>query len=164
MVRVINVSNEGNTFELIPDGTNAIATVFDITEVPVRTGDNAGQPQWDITFKIQEPTKYAGREIRYQKIPLYNGGAKWLFQEFSEALGFPHTVVTQPDGSEQVQFEVPDNAASLLGKQVGVRIGVYTDNKNVERNRIKGYAAPGDVKLDDDAAPAKAASRSPWSK
>lgn len=134
MGRTINVGTEayGNgDFKPIPSGTKAVASVFAIEEVPVKTGDNAGQPQLDVTFKIQEG-EFSGREIRYQKIPLYDGTTAWKLVTFAEAVGW------KSDGGE---VEIPDNIQSVLGKLLTIKIKEDAPNSQGKVfNSVSGYA------------------------
>ena len=151
MGRVINVSDEaykGGDFKPIPHGTKVQATVYAIEEVAVKSGDNAGKPQLDLTFKVQGG-EYNGREIRYQKIPLYDSPAAWKLVTFAEAVGWPHKPV-----------ELPDNLQSVLGTQLTIRVNEDAPNqKNQVFNSVGGYAP-----ADTDGGPTAASNAAPsWS-
>ena len=135
MGRVVNVSadNKGGTFEPIPHGTNVQATVFAIEEVAVKSGDNAGKPQLQVTFKVQEPNeKYNGREIRYQNIPLYDSPGAWKLIAFADAVGWPHK-----DGN----VEIPDNLLSVQGSALTIKVNQKPkDAQGRIFNEVGGYA------------------------
>lgn len=136
MGRVINVGDEnrGGSFDPIPVGEKVTATVYAIEEVAVKSGDNAGKPQLDVTFKVQGG-EYNGREIRYQKIPLYDGPGAWKLVTFAEALGW----TTKPN------VELPDNIQSVLGQSLIVKVGQQTEQGPQKRvfNTAAGFAKVG---------------------
>jgi Protein of unknown function (DUF669). len=146
MSRVINVGQEaykGGDYTPIPTGTQLIATVYAIEEVPVKSGPNQGKPQLDVTFKVQGG-QYNGREIRYQKIPLYDGPAAWKLVTFADAVGWD----TKP------AVQLPDNLQSVLGTSLMIK--VREDEPNAKKqvfNSVTGYA-----KANGSAATAAAAS------
>jgi hypothetical protein len=138
MGRVINVGEEaykGGSFEPIPVGEKVVATVYAIEEVQVKSGNNAGKPQLDVTFKIQGG-QYNGREIRFQKIPLYDGPAAWKLVTFAESVGWP----TKPS------VTLPDNLQSVLGTPLVVKVGQQEDANKRIWNTVTGFA-----KLDDSS-------------
>ncbi len=144
MGRVINVGEaaySGSDFAPIPHGSKLRATVFAIEEVKVKSGENAGKDQLDLTFKIQQDFPYTdengksynakGREIRFQKIPLYDSKAAWKLVSFAEAVGWP----TKPS------VELPDNLQSVLGSELIIKINEDAPNaKNQIYNSVGGYA------------------------
>lgn len=134
MGRVVNVSDDaykGGNFEPIPVGEKVTATVYSISEVPVKSGDNAGKSQLSVTFKIQGG-EYNGREIRYENIPLYDGPSAWKLVTFAEAVGWPHKPVT-----------LPDNLQSVVGTPLVIKVGQRTDNQNRIWNTAAGFAKVG---------------------
>lgn len=135
MGRVINVGEDaykGGSFEPIPVGEKVTATVYSIEEVAVKSGDNAGKSQLDVTFKIQGG-EWNGREIRFQKIPLYDGNAAWKLVTFAEALGW----TTKP------QVVLPDNLQSELGKSLVIKVGQQVDAQKRTWNTAAGFAKVG---------------------
>jgi Protein of unknown function (DUF669). len=137
MGRVINVGSEsfkGGEIKPIPQGTKVQATVYAIEEVAVKTGDNAGKPQLDVTFKVQEPGQpYNGREIRFQKIPLYDNNAAWKLVTFAEAVGWK-----AEDGKG---VSIPDNIQEVLGTQLTIKVNEKTpDAQGRVFNEVGGYA------------------------
>lgn len=141
--RVVNVSPSANSnkeFKPIPNGTRVLASVYAIEEVAVKSGDNAGQPQLDITFKVQGG-EYNGREIRYQKIPLYDGPGAWKLTTFAEALGWPH---------ENGSVSLPDDWNTVLGQTLTIKVNEKApDAQKRVFNEVGGYAPAS-------AAPAEA--------
>jgi hypothetical protein len=153
MSRVVQVGEaayEGSgEFKLIPAGEKLPATVFNIEEVPVASGDNAGKPQLNITFKVQGG-EFNGREIRYQKIPLYDGAAAWKLVTFAKALGLP--------SDKDKGISLPDNIQELVGKPLMIKLSIQKDNKGIDRNQVSGFGP-----LDDSAVSAAAPSAPSWS-
>lgn len=148
MGRVINVGDDayskGGDFKPIPTGTKVQASVFAIEEVSVKSGPNKGKPQLDVTFKVQGG-EYNGREIRYQKIPLYDGPAAWKLVTFAEAVGWPSKPVT-----------IPDNLQSVLGTVLTIKVQEDAPNaKNQVFNSVSGFAKAEDGATvnSDTAAP-----------
>ena len=133
--RVVNVSpsaNQNREFKPIPHGTKLRAAVFAIEEVPVKSGDNAGQPQLNITFKITEAGEFNGREIRYSYIPLYDGPGAWKLTAFAEALGW------KIEGGD---VELPDNFQTVLGSELIVKVNEKApDAQKRIFNEVGGYA------------------------
>lgn len=154
MVRAINVGEaayKGGDFKPIPHGTKVLATVFAIEEVEVKSGDNAGKSQLDITFKVQGG-EYNGREIRYQKVPLYDGPGAWKLVTFAESVGWP----TKP------QIVIPDNVASVLGTALMIKVNEKApDAQKRIFNEVGGYA-PASTADGADAVAETAAAPS-WS-
>jgi hypothetical protein len=147
MGRVINVGDEaygkGGDFKPIPMGTKVQATVFAIDEVPVKSGPNAGKSQLDLTFKVQGG-EFNGREIRYQKVPLYDGPGAWKLVTFAEAVGWPHKPVS-----------LPDNLQSVLGTVLTIKVNEKApDSQGRIFNEVGGYAkATGEAgSVNTDAA------------
>jgi len=154
MARTVAVGDSaftGGEFKVIPAGTKVEATVFSIDEVAVKTGANAGEPQLDITFKVQGGS-WAGREIRYQKVPLYDGPAAWKLVTFAKAVGLP---IDEKTG----QIQLPDSWTTLLGKPLTLKLGVQKDNSGTDRNQVTGYAEAGNG---DTGAPAATVDTPTW--
>lgn len=136
MARVINVGDDAygknGDYKPIPTGTKALATVFAIEEVEVKSGPNAGKPQLDLTFKIQGG-EFNGREIRYQKIPLYDGPGAWKLTTFAEAVGWK--------AGKGQGVEIPDNLQEVLGKPLTIKINEKApDAQKRVFNEVGGYA------------------------
>lgn len=157
MGRVINVTGDNaesksTDFQPIPAGTKVLATVYAVEETTVRSQESAnfGKPQLDITFKVQDD-RWQGREIRYQKIPLYDGNAAWKLIAFADAVGWPH---------EGGVVELPDDFNTVLGKPLVIKVDVEPANaKNQVFNRVTGYAPASSFK--PDAAGSTGASDAP---
>jgi hypothetical protein len=147
MARVVQVgaaAYEGSgDFKLIPQGEKVLATVFTIEEVPVASGDNAGKPQLNIAFKVQGG-EFNGREIRFQKIPLYDGAAAWKLVTFAKALGL--------DADEKKGINLPDNIQELLGRSLMIKVSIQKDNKGIDRNQVSGFG-PAEGTADGLSAP-----------
>lgn len=137
---------ESSTFTPIPVGTKLKVSVFDISRVPVKNGPNAGKDQLDVTVKVTEEGEYFGREIRYNKLPLYAGKGAWALTAFAEAVGWE----TSKDAEGHTLVDVPDNLQEVLGTEFIGKIGQNTSNKeNPEtgqkyiNNQLSGYAKLG---------------------
>lgn len=148
MVRVIRVGDDAvssGDFEPIPVGTKLKVALFDIEETTVKSGENAGKPQFVFTAKVTEDGQYKGREIRYNYITL-DPSAKgaWALAAFAEAVGWK---VTKNDGGEGWNVELPDNLSDALGTEFTAKIG-QTNSQKVNpntgkpyvNNRVTGYA------------------------
>jgi hypothetical protein len=155
MGRVVNVGEDaakGGTIKPIPSGTIVTASVYAIDEVAVKSGANQGKPQLDVTFKIQGG-EWNGREIRYQKLPLYESGGAWKLVSFAEAVGWPH---------KGGNVELPDNITSVLGKTLNIKLQEDAPNlRGQVFNSVSGYAPASDVQAaatpTADASPSWAA-------
>ena len=79
-----NNSNKGS-YELLPKGKYE-ATVYDIQQETVKSGDNAGQPRWKIQLKVSSG-EFENRRL-FALIPLYVAGDWWKAQSFFESLGY----------------------------------------------------------------------------
>lgn len=140
MGRVINVGDDAygkGDFKPIPSGTKLNVTVFAIEETTVRSQSSAnfGQPQLDVTFKVQDG-EYAGREIRYQKIPLYDGPSAWKLTTFAEAVGWK--------AGKGSGVELPDNVADVLGTALVIKVQEDAPNgKGQVFNSVNGFAPAG---------------------
>lgn len=111
-----------NKFEPIPDKTVVEASIYEISLT--KTGPNSknpDQPQLEIKFKVTEEGKYQGREIAYQRFPLYLNGAAWKTAQLFKAAGVP---VTE---NGDVDFD-PENPESIQGKIVRIKVGVTKPN------------------------------------
>lgn len=108
-------------FEPIPTGTRLRAVVFEIDQVKVKGGENAGKDQLQVTFKVTEEGPYKGRELRYNNVPLYDGKSAFVLVTFAEAVGWK---VSKEEG-----IEVPDNLNSVLGTEISVKVGQRASQK-----------------------------------
>lgn len=124
----------GNSGEFtpIPVGTKIKVSVYDLTKVKVKTGDNAGKDQLDLTVKVTEDGPYKGREIRFTKLPLYSSRGSWALVAFAEAVGW-HT-------EKGVGVDVPDELSDTLGTEFTAKIGQRTGTDNNIYNTVTGYA------------------------
>jgi len=160
MGRTINVGQDafaGGDFKPIPTGTKLQASVYAIEETTVRseTSPNYGKPQLDVTFKITEPGEFNGREIRYQKIPLYDGTGAWKLVSFAEAVGW------KAGAGEGV--ELPDNLQSVLGKGLIIKVNEDAPNaKNQVFNSVGGFAPLGSASSSPAAASSPGAGAPSW--
>lgn len=154
MGRVIQVGEEAfkGDFELIPNGTKLRMSVYDIDVVPVKSGANAGKEQIDLTVKVTEEGPYRGREIRYNKLPLYDSKGAWSLVAFAEAVGWK---------TEKGQgVEVPDNVREVLGTEFIGKVGVgQPDQQGRVFNRVNGYQA---LKGGSTPAPAEEKAAKSW--
>lgn len=137
---------ESANYEPIPTGTKLEVSVFDISKVQVKTGENAGKDQLDVTVKVTEEGQYFGREIRYNKLPLYAGKSAWALTAFAEAVGWP----TSKDEQGHTLIDMPDNLQDVLGTKFIAKIGQTASNKNNPEtgepyinNRLTGYGKLG---------------------
>lgn len=127
MARTIAVGDKAlagsGDYEPIPDGAKLRVALFDIDEVEVRNGPNAGKPQAEFTVKVVEDGPYKGREIRYNYFPLYAGaGNEWFLVAIAEALGWPVD-------KDSKAVSVPDNLKDALGTEFIARIRQEESNK-----------------------------------
>jgi hypothetical protein len=141
MARVVQVGEGafGGDYEPIPVGAKLKVAVYEIDVVPVKSGENAGKDQIDYTAKVTEEGEFKGREIRYNKLPLYDGKGAWALVAFAEAVGW------KTEKGKGVA--VPDDVTDVLGTEFIAKIGQQASQKvNPEtgepyiNNRITGYA------------------------
>lgn len=141
MARVVQVGDGafGGNFEPIPVGTKLKVAVYEIEVVKVKSGDNAGKDQIDLTVKVTEDGEYKGREIKYNKLPLYDSKGAWALVAFAEAVGWK---------TEKGQgVAVPDDVSDALGTEFIAKIGQQASqkidpntNQPYMNNRVTGYA------------------------
>jgi hypothetical protein len=127
---IININagdlSQQSSYEPVPAGTYS-TTVFDVTPTEVKSGDNAGKPQYKIQLRISEG-QYENRRL-FTYVPLYTGKAFWKTQSFFTALGYD-----MKDG----QFKVP-TPAELSGKAISAKVTIV-DGLNGEDNNVAGFA------------------------
>jgi hypothetical protein len=128
---IININAEDlapqqSSYEPVPAGTYS-TTVFEVTPTEVKSGDNAGKPQYKVQLRISEG-QYENRRL-FTYVPLYTGKAFWKTQSFFGALGYD-----MKDG----QFKVP-TPAELSGKPVMAKVTIV-DGLNGEDNNVAGFS------------------------
>lgn len=127
---IININPEDlapqqSSYEPVPAGTYN-TSVFDVTSTEVKSGDNAGKPQYKIQLRISEG-QYENRRL-FTYVPLYTGKAFWKTQAFFTALGYD-----MKDG----QFKVP-TPTELSGKAVAAKVTIVP-GLNGEENNVGGF-------------------------
>lgn len=140
----INITDEAlastkGSYEPIPAGSYN-ATVFEVKQEQVQSGDNAGKPRFNVQFSITDEGHKNRRVFSY--VPLYVAKDFWKAQAFFSALGYD---------MKAGDFEVP-TPAELAGKPIGVRVKIGTDQNGLPRNEVGGFD-----KSTDSAAAALAA-------
>lgn len=138
MVRSVSVGDGaygGGEFQNIPEGTRLKLSVYAVEESTVQSeGENKGKSQLIFTFKVQDG-QYAGREIRYQRIPLYDGTTAWRLVTFAKAIGLE----TKPT------VQLPDNNNELLGKTFIGQIGIGRPNSQGKQyNEVSRFFSESD--------------------
>lgn len=127
---IINITNEDlsqqSSYEPVPAGTYN-TTVFEVTPTEVKSGDNAGKPQYKIQLRISEGQNTNRRLFTY--VPLYTGKAFWKTQAFFTALGYD-----MKDG----QFTVP-TPNELAGKELSAKVTIV-DGLNGQDNNIASFS------------------------
>lgn len=113
-------------YSLLPAGTYS-ATIFDLETLEVKSGENAGKPQFKIQLRISEG-EFENRRL-FTYVPLYTGKAFWKTQAFFEALGYD-----MKDG----KFSVPA-PKDLMGKAIAAKVKVVTGLEG-EENNVAGFA------------------------
>jgi hypothetical protein len=114
----------------IPKGTYS-ATLYDVKAEEVRSGTNAGQPRWNVQFRISGG-QYENRRL-FAYIPLYVAGDFWKTQSFFEALGF----------DVKGDFTVP-TPSDVLGKAVDVKVTIReAEGAYPADNNVAGFAKAG---------------------
>ena len=151
MARTVAVGNDnlgGGVFDPAPVGTKVKATIHEIEEVLIKSGENAGKPQLVVSVKIQEDFKFLGkdgkpqmlkgREVRYNNVPIYEGAKnKWVLGSFAQAVGW----TIDEDGN----VEIPETSELYLtqGKEVVVKLGIRTNqNDGNQYNTVAGWMVP----------------------
>ena len=112
-------------YSLLPAGTYT-ANIFDIETLEVKSGENAGKPQFKIQLRVSEG-EFENRRL-FTYVPLYTGKAFWKTQAFFEALGYD-----MKDG----KFTVPANK-DLLGKTIGAKVKIVPGLEG-EENNVAGF-------------------------
>lgn len=130
------LASAGGSYEPVPAGSYN-ATIFNIEQEQVKSGPNEGKPRFNIQFRLTGD-KVDNRRV-FSYVPLYVANDFWKTQAFFKALGFD---------MKSGKFTVPD-VADLLGKPIGVRVKIGTDQNGQPRNEVGGF---------DVAAPESAAS------
>jgi hypothetical protein len=115
-------------YSLLPAGTYS-ATIFDIETLEVKSGENAGKPQFKIQLRVSEG-EFENRRL-FTYVPLYTGKAFWKTQAFFEALGYD-----MKDG----KFTVPANK-DLMGKAISAKVKIVPGLEG-EENNVAGFSKP----------------------
>lgn len=116
-------------YSLLPAGTYS-TTIFDIETLEVKSGENAGKPQFKVQLRVSEG-EFENRRL-FTYVPLYTGKAFWKTQAFFEALGFD-----MKDG----KFAVPA-PKDLMGKAIGAKVKIVPGLEG-EENNVAGFAKAG---------------------
>lgn len=120
------LESKSGSIEPVPAGSYN-ATVFDIKEETVRSGPNEGKPRFNVQFRISEGAHENRRVFSY--VPLYAGNDAWKAAAFFKSLGYD---------VKAGNFKVPATA-DILGKPIGVRVKVGTDQNGAPRNEVSGF-------------------------
>jgi len=120
------LESKSGSIEPVPAGSYN-ATVFDIKEETVRSGPNEGKPRFNVQFRISEGAHENRRVFSY--VPLYAGNDAWKAAAFFKSLGYD---------VKAGNFKVPATA-DILGKPIGVRVKVGTDQNGAPRNKVSGF-------------------------
>lgn len=126
-----NLGSAGN-YEPIPAGSYN-ATVYEVKQEEVRSGDNAGKPRLNVQFRLTGEGVENRRVFSY--VPLYVAKDAWKAASFFSSLGYDVKA-----GS----FKVPE-IADLLGKPIGVRVKIGVDQNGQPRNEVGGFDKPADA-------------------
>ena len=121
-------SNTGGSYEPVPAGSYN-ASIYNIELEKVRSGPNEGKPRFNIQFRISEG-QYENRRV-FSYVPLYVANDFWKAQAFFKSLGFD---------MKAGDFTVPE-ANDLLGKAIGVRVKIGSDQNGQPRNEVGGFDA-----------------------
>lgn len=116
-------------YSLLPAGTYS-TTIFDLETLEVKSGENAGKPQFKIQLRVSEG-EFENRRL-FTYVPLYTGKAFWKTQAFFEALGYD-----MKDG----KFAVPA-PKDLMGKTIGAKVKVVAGLEG-EENNVAGFVKAG---------------------
>lgn len=122
-------STGGGDYTPVPEGSYN-ATVYEVKQEEVRSGDNAGKPRFNVQFRLTGPGVENRRVFSY--VPLYVAKDFWKTKAFFSSLGIDMEAGT---------FTVP-SADSLAGKPIGVRVKIGTDMEGKPRNEVAGFDAP----------------------
>jgi hypothetical protein len=129
MALTINISSGDlapkSDYSLLPAGTYS-ATIFDLETLEVKSGENAGKPQFKVQLRVSEG-EFENRRL-FTYVPLYTGKAFWKTQAFFEALGYD-----MKDG----KFAVPANK-DLMGKTIGAKVKIVPGLEG-EENNVAGF-------------------------
>jgi hypothetical protein len=120
------LASTGGDYSPIPEGSYN-ATIFNVVSETVKSGDNAGKPRFNIQFKISD-APYANRRV-FSYVPLYVAKDFWKTKAFFSSLGIDMSVG---------KFTVPE-PNDLLGKPIGVRVKIGTDQNGQPRNEVAGF-------------------------
>lgn len=134
----------GGSREPLPKG-NYTATVFEVKAETVKSGENAGKPRWNVTFKVQDG-EHAGRLV-WGYVALYPNNGLWKTLAFFSALGYEVA-----EGA----FTIPE-IADVQGKTIGIRVGLSEDQNGAPRNDVNGFDKPGAASAPKAEAPAATA-------
>jgi len=116
-------------YSLLPAGTYS-ATIFDLETLEVKSGENAGKPQFKVQLRVSEG-EFENRRL-FTYVPLYTGKAFWKTQAFFEALGYD-----MKDG----KFAVPA-PKDLMGKTIGAKVKIVPGLEG-EENNVAGFVKAG---------------------
>jgi hypothetical protein len=131
---------QNSDYAPIPAGTYN-ATVFNAELTEVKSGENAGKPQYKLQFRISDGKAENRRIFTY--VPLYTGKAFWKSQAFFSALGYDMS-----EGS----FTVP-TPNELAGKAVAVKVTVVPGQNGGEDNNVAGFVKAGTATASSLAEP-----------
>ena len=128
------LASSGGSYDPVPAGSYN-STIFDIKLEEVKSGANAGKPRFNVQFRLSDQGVENRRVFSY--VPLYVANDFWKAQAFFKALGYD---------MKSGKFTVPE-VADLLGKPIGVRVKIGTDQNGQPRNEVGGFdvAAPQDA-------------------
>lgn len=130
------LASAGGSYDPVPAGSYN-STIFNVELEKVKSGPNEGKPRFNVQFKLTDDGVANRRVFSY--VPLYVANDFWKAQAFFKSLGYD---------MKSGKFTVPD-VADLLGKPIGVRVKIGTDQNGQPRNEVGGF---------DVAAPQSAAS------
>lgn len=123
------LASAGGSYDPVPAGSYN-ATIFNVEQEEVRSGDNAGKPRFNVQFRLTGEGVENRRVFGY--VPLYVAKDFWKAQAFFKALGYD---------MKSGKFTVPE-VVDLLGKPIGVRVKIGTDQNGQPRNEVGGFDAP----------------------
>lgn len=119
-------ANTGS-YDPVPAGTYN-TTIFNVELTEVKSGENAGKPQYKLQFRISEG-QFENRRL-FTYVPLYKGKAFWKTQAFFGALGYD---------MKAGEFTVP-TPNELSGKPVAVKATIVKDMNGADDNNVAGFA------------------------
>jgi len=123
------LASSGGSYDPVPAGSYN-ATIFNIESEQVKSGPNEGKPRFNVQFRLTGD-KVDNRRV-FSYVPLYVANDFWKTQAFFKSLGFD---------MKSGKFTVPE-VADLLGKSIGVRVKIGTDQNGQPRNEVGGFDAP----------------------